>query len=195
MIHVGPKPVNVTLTWDNIAAENRQIIEPISDRYFFVEDPVGLTVTDVPGRHVAKLPVHPDYPERGTRDFVLAPKDGALEFKVSGKDLERLRVGGATRLMGVMNVEVTEADESSVKAVYHTKDYQLAREMDAPFIHWLPAGVGVDAQVVLPDATTASGLAEERVHEMKSGEMFQFERLGYCRVDKPKPFVAYFTHN
>ena len=194
MIHVGPKPVNVTITWDNIAAENRQIIEPISDRYFFVEDPVELIVTGVPGRHVAKLPVHPDNPERGTRDFVLEPKDGALRFNVSGKDLERLRVGSVTRLMGVMNVEVKEVGES-VKAVYHSRDYQMARDMDAPFIHWLPAGVGVDAQVVLPDATKASGLAEERVNEMKSGEMFQFERFGYCRVDKPDPFVAYFTHN
>ena len=194
MIHVGPKPVNVTISWDNIAAENRQIIEPISDRYFFVEDPVELTVTDVPGRHVAKLPVHPDHPERGTRDFVLEPKDGTLRFNVSGKDLERLRVGGVTRLMGIMNVEVKEVDES-VKAVYHSRDYQLARDMDAPFIHWLPAGVGVDAQVVLPDAMSAYGLAEERVHEMKRGDMFQFERFGYCRVDEPRPFVAYFTHN
>ena len=194
MIHVGPKPVNVTISWDNIAAENRKIIEPTSDRYFFVEDPVRLTVTDVPEKHVARLPVHPDYPERGTRDFVLAPKDGALEFNVSGKDLERLRVGGMTRLMGVMNIEVTEVDGSGVKAKYHSTDYQLARDKDAPFIHWLPSGVGVDAQVVLPDATSATGLAEERVKEMKSGEMFQFERFGYCRVDTAKPFVAYFTH-
>jgi len=194
MIHVGPKPVNVTISWDNIAAENRQIIEPISDRYFFVEDPVELTVTDVPGRHVAKLPVHPDHPERGTRDFVLEPKDGTLIFNVSGNDLERLRVGGVTRLMGIMNFEVKKVDEY-VEAVYHSRDYQLARDIDAPFIHWLPAGVGVDARVVLPNATTAYGLAEERVHEMKRGDMFQFERFGYCRVDEPRPFVAYFTHN
>ncbi len=194
MIHVGPKPVNVTISWDNIAAENRKIIEPISDRYFFVEDPVCLTVSGVPGRQVAKLPVHPDYPERGTRDFVLEPMEGELRFSVSGEDVTRLRVGGVTRLMGVMNVEVTEVGES-VRAVYHSKDYQLARDMDAPFVHWLPAGAGVDAHVVLPDATRAKGLAEERVQEMKRGEMFQFERFGYCRVDESEPFVAYFTHN
>ncbi|MBN2334097.1 glutamate--tRNA ligase [Candidatus Bathyarchaeota archaeon] len=194
MIHVGPKPVNVTISWDNIAAENRSIIEATSDRYFFVQDPVELTVDGVPDTEVARLPVHPDYPERGTRDYMLIPRDGVLRFSVSETDIERLRVGGVVRLMGVMNIEVTGIVGGAVEARFHSKDYQVARNENAPFIHWLPAGTGVEATVVQPDASHAAGIAEERVHKMKSGDMFQFERFGYCRVDKAKPFTAYFTH-
>jgi len=46
----------------------------------------------------------------------------------------------------------------------------------------------------MPDASTATGLAEESVHGLKMDEMFQFERFGYCRVEASEPFEAYFTH-
>jgi glutamyl-tRNA synthetase len=194
MIHVGPKPVNVSISWDNFAAENRQIIEPISNRYSFVEDPIKLTVGGVEQVLTAKLPIHPDFPERGDRVYELSPVDGEIYLNLSGRDLEKIKKGELIRLMGLANVMITEAG-SELAAVYHSLDYQVARDREAPFLNWLPVGRGVPAKVVMPDASEAKGLAEETVQDMKPDDIFQFERFGYCRVDQNKPFIAYFTHS
>ena len=194
MIHVGPKPVNVTISWDNIAAENRKIIEPTADRFFFVKDPVELRVTDIPGEHVARLPLHPDHPERGMRDYAVSPKDGEFIFMISRDDVDKLRRGGLARLMGAMNIKPESVTDALVEARYHSHGYQSAREADAPFIHWLPRGVGAQGRVVMPDASIAQGIVEERCLELNGDQMIQFERFGFCRVDSPDPFVAYYTH-
>ncbi len=194
MIHVGPKPVNVSISWDNFAAENRQIIEPRSNRYSFVENPIKLTVKDVEKTITARLPVHPDYPERGYRVHVFKPVDGVIQLYLSSNDLERIQKDGLVRLMGIANIMITGIRDE-IEATYHSDDYQIAREKEAPFLNWIPFGEGVEAKVIMPDASEAIGLAEASVQDMKPDDMFQFERFGYCRVEHSKPFVAYFTHN
>jgi len=194
MIHVGPKPVNVTISWDNIAAENRKLIEPTADRFFFVKDPVEVKVAGVPKQHIAKLPLHPDHPERGTRDYAISPVDGGFSFMISGDDIEKMPTGGLVRLMGAMNVEVVSVSGELVEAKYHSRDYQVARGADAPFIHWLPKGTGAEGKVIMPDASVARGLVEERCLKLAADEMIQFERFGFCRVDSADPFVAYYSH-
>ena len=193
MLHVGPKPVNVSISWDNFASTNRKIIEPTSNRYSFVQDPVKLKITGVTEAIKAKLPVHPDYPERGTRDFTLSPTDGPVELWLSANDVKKMEKGKLVRLMGVANIRITETSEG-VLAEFDSLDYQIAREKKAPFINWLPLVGVVEAQVVMSDASVAKGLAEESVHNLKTDEMFQFERFGYCRVEASEPFKAYYTH-
>ncbi|MGW8181529.1 MAG: glutamate--tRNA ligase family protein, partial [bacterium] len=193
MIHVGPKPVNVSISWDNFAAENRKIIEPRSNRYSFVDNPVKLTVTSVKDTITAKLPIHPDYPERGNRVHVLTPSNGSVQLNLSRSDLDKIAEGKLVRLMGVANVMI-EYIGDEITASYHSIDHQIAREENAPFLNWLPYGEGIEAKVIMPDASELVGLAEASVQDLKPDDMFQFERLGYCRVDQSNPFVAYFTH-
>jgi glutamyl-tRNA synthetase len=194
MIHVGPKPVNVSISWDNFAAENRKIIEPYSNRYSFIEDPIKLTVSGVKNPITAKLPVHPDYPKRGNRVHVLEPKDGEIYLSLSRKDLDKIKQGVLIRLMGLANISITHVGEE-LRGEFHSMDYQIARDAEAPFINWLTYGEGVEAKVIMPDASEAMGLAEANVQDLKPNDMFQFERFGYCRVEQSKSFTAYYTHN
>jgi len=194
MIQVGPKPVNVTISWDNIAAENRRLIEPTADRYFFVKDPVELKADSIPEPLSVRLPMHPDHPERGTRDYTITPTENRFSFFVSAGDLGKMPTGALVRLMGAMNIEVMSATPKLVQAKYHSRDLQAARERDAPLIHWLPRGGGAQGRVVMPDASEAAGLVEEACIKLKPGQMIQFERFGFCRVDQSDPFTAYYTH-
>jgi len=195
MIQVGSKPVNATLSWGIIASVNRRIVEPRANRYFFVADPVLLRVSGIDGEHVARLPIHPDHPERGTRDHAVKPEDGRASFVIAGQDAEGMSRGDIVRLMGLINVEVLKAEPRSVEARLHSEDYREARALEAPFIHWLPEGVGVDAKVVMPDTSVAVGLAEPRCSALQVDETIQFERFGFVRVDDTSPFVAYYAHN
>jgi glutamyl-tRNA synthetase len=193
MIQVGPKPVNVTLSWGNIAAANRKVIEPRANRYFFVQDPVEVVVEGVPGELSAKLPLHPDHLERGYREYTVKPVNGKLRLLAPSKDMKQAK-GLMIRLMGLANVKVLNVG-ASVKAVYHSKDHKIAREEGAPFIHWVTEKESVAAEVVMPDASRAAGLAERLCSSLKVDDMIQFERFGYVRVDDTALFVAYYAHN
>src|SRR2546426_9471827 len=64
---MGPRPVDATLSWDNINAADRKEVDRIAHRYNFLVDPVALDVTGVPGNFEAHLPLHPGQPDLGTR--------------------------------------------------------------------------------------------------------------------------------
>ena len=194
MIQVGPKPINVTLSWDNIASVNRRLIEPTSLRFFFVKDPIYLTVSRIESSQIVKLPKHPEHSEWGYREYNVIPSDGKIKLVISKDDIPKLTPGGMLRLMGLVNIEITDITKFGVKAVFHSKDHITARKLDASFIHWLPESNGIEAQVIMPDASIFSGVAEEECKNLDEGTMIQFERLGFVRVDKSEPFTAYYAH-
>jgi len=97
-------------------------------------------------------------------------------------------------LMGLFNIEITHLDSGEIHARFHSKSHQEARELNLSFVHWLPVSVGIPAKVVMPDASTALGIAEEGCRDLKEGAMIQFERFGFVRVDSKSPFVAYYAH-
>ncbi len=124
----------------------------------------------------------------------MRPDKGEAAFIVSGEDVEKMRVGEFVRLMGLFNIEITQLGSGEIHARFHSKSHQEARELHVPFVHWLPANVGIEARVVMPDASTASGVAGEGCRDLKEGTMIQFERFGFVRVDSESPFVAYYAH-
>ncbi|MBM3292108.1 glutamate--tRNA ligase [Candidatus Bathyarchaeota archaeon] len=193
MIQVGPKPINATLSWGNIAAANKKLLETRANRYFFVNDPVTLTISNVEEDLNAKLALHPDHLERGNREYFIKPENGVVKLLVPKKDVEQAE-GKLVRIMGLMNVMVESVgNESSAK--YHSRDHQIAREKGAPFIHWVTADNSVEAEVVMPDATKAVGKAEKLCSGLKVDEMIQFERFGFVRVDSINPLVFFYAHN
>ncbi len=192
MIQVGPKPINVMISWGNFAAANKKIIDPHSNRYFFVRDPVELKVKGVKESLHAKLPLHPDHPEKGFREYTIEPEKGVCRFLLSSKDLSENK-GKLIRLMGLVNVEVTKTGKTA-EAKFHSKEHKVAREKGAPFIHWLTEGNSVAAEVVMADASVAVGRAESLVASLKVDDMLQFERFGFVRVDSKEPLRFYYAH-
>ncbi len=190
MIQVGPKPVNVTISWGNFAAANKKVIDPRADRYFFVADPARMIVQGVPEPLAVGLPKHPDHPERGLREYTIIPKDGKVEVLVPKKDIAEAE-GKMVRLMGLANVEVTGDRE----ALFHSKDHQIARERGAIFIQWVTEAESIEAAVIMPDATIAVGRAEKLTSELRIDDMLQFERFGFCRVDGVSPLRLYYAHD
>jgi glutamyl-tRNA synthetase len=195
IIDVGPKAQDVTLSWDNLYAYNRKIIDPTVNRYFFVSDPILLTVTGVLQDFVAKLPLHPDHHERGYREIGVKPEKEQVSFNVSRNDLGLFKKGNVIRLMELFNVKIEKTGKKGVEAVFHTQRYEDAKKLNAPLIHWLPVGTGVSCEVVMPDASVAKGIAEEECKKLKPDTMVQFERFGFVRIDAvDRVVVAYFAH-
>jgi len=195
IIDVGPKTADVVLSWENLYAYNRKIVDPTANRYFFVNNPRTLTVKKVPQIFSVQVPMHPDHPERGFRSFKIKPDKGEASFLVSSDDTNILKAGNKLRFMGLFNFKVEKVGKNSIQAVFHSESYEEAKKLGAPLIHWIPVDTGVSCEVVMPDASVAVGFAEEACRGLRLNEIVQFERFGFVRVDKVnKKLTVYFCH-
>jgi glutamyl-tRNA synthetase len=196
IIDVGPKTADVTLSWENLYAYNRKILDPQSNRYFFVSEPTALKVKYIPKIFRPKLPLHPEKPERGFRRYTITPKgeEGAV-FWMAKRDADAAEVGKVIRLMELFNVKIESVNADSVEASFASEAYEEARKTKAKLIHWVPQGAEFPCQVVMPDATVNEGIAESACKKLKPNVVIQFERFGFVRVDKnDAKLTAYYAH-
>lgn len=196
IIDVGPKTADVVLSWENLYAYNRKILDPHVNRYFFVKDPVQLSVSGIPKPITARIRLHPEHPERGFREYIIAPgEEGRALLWISRADMEAISVGETVRLMELFNVKVEKVEVYAVEAKFLSESYREARELGAPLIHWVIVGADIPCQVIMPNATFADGVAEAACKTLKPGVTVQFERFGFVRIEKVNTkLTAYYAH-
>jgi glutamyl-tRNA synthetase len=197
ILDIGPKTQDVVLSWENLNAYNRKILDPIAERYFFVQNPIELTVKKIPKRFEVKLHLHPDHPEKGFREYMILPEEGTgnTKFWVSAKDVDASRIGNIVRLMELFNVRIENANTYSAEAHFISESYDAAKQAKAQLIHWIPVGKDMSCQAVMQDATIVEGIAEDTCRRLKPNTMIQFERFGFVRIDEvSKRLTVYYTH-
>jgi glutamyl-tRNA synthetase len=197
IVDVGPKTADVTLSWENLYAYNRKILDSQSDRYFFVSEPTALKVKHVPKVFRAKLPLHPEKPERGFREYTVTPKgeEETATFWVAKRDADAAAVGKVIRLMELFNVKIESVNAGSLEASFASEAYEDARKTKAKLIHWILKGEEFPCEVVMPDAAVNKGVAESACKKLKSDTVIQFERFGFVRVDEnDAKLTAYYAH-
>lgn len=193
---MGPRPVDATLSWDNINAADRKEVDGIAHRYNFVPNPVQLEVSEVPGNFEAHLPLHPDKPELGSRTLKVTARDGAARIWLSNDDRGVFEKSKIVRLMDLFNVEFESAGSDTIRARFHSREYAEARKLRAPLLQWLPDSQYLSCETVMPDATRTRGFVEENILSEPVGSIIQMVRVGFGRVDaKDKSGITvYFSH-
>lgn len=177
------------IDWSILEALNRKIIDPKAKRYFFVPDPVKLCVEDAPGLTV-KLRLHPDV-DYGFREI----KTGTTFY------IPKTDVQDEFRLKDLFNVKITDRNDV-LTGKFTGKG--LRKELEK--IQWV-TDTNVDVTVLIPhelfvdgeynpeSLETVTGLAEEAVKTLPVGEIVQFERFGFCRIDTSgERITACYTH-
>jgi len=196
IIDVGPKTSDVILSWENLYAYNRKMLDSTADRYFFVQMPIELTVKRVPKDFNVRLNLHPDHPERGFREYHLKPQgeSSTLTLWASRKDIDDSKEGMMLRLMELFNVRIEKASVYSAEGVFVSESYEDARKVKAQLIHWVLIGKDMPCSVIMPDATITEGVAEDACRKLKPDDIIQFERFGFVRVDKnDASLIAYYA--
>ena len=189
---VGPKPVDVTISWDNIDSLNRKLVDPIAHRYFFVPNPCLIKVSGLSKQYEVTLPLHPQLPEQGKRTLKVPIADGEATVFVADSDLQTLH-DQITRLMGLFNISQLTTADHEFRTRYAGESTASGR---GPIIQWVPTQNNVTVQVTLPDATATRGLAELGLKSEKVGAIVQLVRFGFCRVDQitEDSIALYFAH-
>lgn len=177
-IESGLRESDAEFSWDIFNSMNKEFVDGQARRYFFVPDPVKITVKcnrDLQG----SMPYHPSKPEMGRRVYDLG-KDP--EIFVPGKEWENQEDGKVLRFKDL--VAVTK-DGDQVRCV----------ETDLPpsktrIIQWSPGDSGTFT-VYKPDGSVDSGTAEPLISGANG--VIQLERYGYVNVIENNG-KAYFLH-
>ncbi|MDP2907905.1 MAG: glutamate--tRNA ligase family protein, partial [Nanoarchaeota archaeon] len=177
VLSTGLSKTESTLTWDDLIIHNRRVLDKEAKRFFMITNFRKIKIKYAP-KLTAKAPLHPDNPKTGSRTF----KTGE-EFYIDD-DLKPRQV---YRLMHLFNFKDGE---------FLSKEHNP--ELDAKIIHWLPADDKqlVHIEVLMPDKSTVKGLAEKDVKKLKVGEVCQFERKFFARLDKKEKtkLIFWYTH-
>lgn len=180
---IGVKMADSAISWKKIYGLNRNLLEPIANRYFFVEDPELIEIKDyADGDVVIERPLHADHLDRGNR---LLPFNGSAYLAKSDID------DGIFRLMDAVNVEI-DGDEIT----YNSTSFEEARDLKARIIQWVPVDENVKVTIIMDDASLKKGLGEASLSDLKVGDIVQFERVGFARLDEIKDdeLVFYYAH-
>ncbi|MBN2015186.1 MAG: glutamate--tRNA ligase [Candidatus Altiarchaeota archaeon] len=185
MTGLGISEVDVSISLENLFAENRKVMDPKANRYFFIEDPKELVVRNAPQKEV-RIPLHPSFRERGMREFQVNTEDGNTRLFISAADSVKLRAGDEVRLMNLFNVRITGVNDPI------TADYLEGENLRVNKIHWLQDYL--PAEVLRPEGWVG-GFCEPACGSLDVGEVVQFERFGFVRLDrKAGSLVFYFGH-
>ncbi len=173
-LSLNDKTVSREEFWKNIDAFNKMIIDKEVNRYFFVDNPVGIVIQGAPAQKV-ELAKHPDFPQRGQR-ILQATK----EVYIAESDFRRLGEGYVHRVMDYCNFEFKNNKFAYVPGTY--EEYKNSAHKGT-IIHWLPQLGNIGVEVVLEHNVIAMGIGEDAMASLKAGDIVQLERRYFARVD------------
>jgi glutamyl-tRNA synthetase len=177
ILEVGLTPVDSSLSWESLEAHNRKLVDGLALRYFFVPSGVWMRVRGAPELREVELSLHPSHPERGKRHLPLRYEEGSLLVLVPSSDLQGLREGEVFRLKDLMNVALIS--RSPPEAEF--RGLELLPEVAK--VQWV-SGDPVEVRVLRPDGSVEEGLGEPELRGVRPGELLQFERYGFVRVEE-----------
>lgn len=174
MTEIGVKMADTKISWKKIYGLNRTFLEEKANRYFMVEHPEPIKIEGIPESELKTVerPLHPDHLDRGMRKL---PFDGQVYLEEKDIPSHPKQV---IRLMDAVNITFLNG-----KAQYHSSGIDEARKTRARIVQWVPVNGAVDCEVLLPDASIELGYAEESVADVQDGDVVQFERVGFARLD------------
>ena len=188
-LQVGYTKTEHEYDWSMLTSLNRKLLDPVSKRFFFVPDPVKLVVRGAPSRTV-RLPYHPQN-EMGSRSI-----DTAGVFYVSAGDLRGVKEGSVFRLMDLYNVELTShgpepsGEYAGDEVLPDTRKFQWVAGDHAEVRVTVPDVLFLEGDVFNKDSLKeVEGFAEPSASSLRVGEIVQFPRFGFCRLDSPGRFV------
>ncbi|NHK31208.1 MAG: glutamate--tRNA ligase [Asgard group archaeon] len=211
---VGMTTQPTNIDWSLIAATNRKIIDPITNRYFFVENPIILLVKNAPKSRKCKLYLHPDDRKRGYREITTSNL-----FLISNDDYSKLKTSEEFRLKDLYNVKLEKKDlklEDLVKidssltdddslhkflkkfttcciAEYTDEELKPGKKIQWTIAHpretvpievKVPDVLFIDNEYNEDSLKIVQGIGEKAIKTLEIDTIVQFERFGFIKIER-----------
>ena len=194
VLQQGISKVESIIDFSLVESVNRKFLDSRVKRYYFVPNPIQLSVNDAP-RKIVKLSLHPNG-EMGER----AIQTGSTFF-IPKEDGQKMKTGDIFRLKGLYNVKITKTGDrltgiyAGDDLIQETAKIQWTTDDHIPFKILVP-GLIFKGESYNPDSCSElKGYAEKAVSGVTVGEIVQFERIGFVKLEKQKTdLVGIFTH-
>jgi glutamyl-tRNA synthetase len=194
VLQQGFSKVESVVDFSLVESVNRKYLDPRVKRYYFVPDPVQLVVEDAPKKTV-KLPLHP-VASMGER---IIPT--ASTFFIPRQDVQKMNAGDVFRLKGLYNVKITKINDTvhgtygGEELISETAKIQWTTDDHIPLKILVPGLIFKGESFNQESLHEMQGYAEKAVGGLPTGEIVQFERVGFVRLEKQKKdLIGIFTH-
>lgn len=195
LLDLGMSMSGITFSVNWLYAKNKELVDELSDRYFYVDDPVVVEIVEVPfEEYIAEPFLLPSVPEKGKREIKGIVKNKQLNMFIAHSDAEKLKAGQILRLKDLINIQILSVDikQKKIKSYYHS----LELNRDYSIIHWVPQDENIKVSILKPDGSLTSGYGEINLLNIPLKKVIQFERYGFVnplKIEKNELF-CYFTH-
>ena len=191
MIEVGVKTSDARISYANLAATNRKILDEKAPRFMYVGNPLEVKVKGIPDECLkAIIPYHPSIKDMGSREITVCNNNNVL---ISKDDYEKY-LNKKVRLMDLANFMLENHG-----LTYISRSLEDAKKEKLPIIQWVKSGYTRPAILLFPegeDLHTENGVIEEvSLLEKIKGQNIQLIRKGFVMVEEVFPYVKMiFSH-
>ncbi|ODV58259.1 glutamate--tRNA ligase GUS1 [Ascoidea rubescens DSM 1968] len=211
VISQGPSKNIINLDWSSIWAFNKKVIDPIAPRHtaVFKKDACLISLSDGPTeKTIEKRPKHKKNPDVGEKDVIytsslLIDQDDALAIATDGDKEITLMDWGNIVIVNVVKDETSEVVKEIQGKLNLQGDFRKTKkkitwlantddkvELDLVDFDHLITKDKLDEGDNFEDFLTPKtefhtpAYGDVNVSQMKEGDIIQFERKGYYRLDK-----------
>lgn len=176
ILSFGMSLADIEVPAETLYSENRKRIDATTVRRAFVPDPVRVDVEGYPFdlAHVT-LPNHPDRAELGSRTVAAGPA-----FYLPRRDLAA-HAGEEIRLKDLVNVRLDREVAPTGRAMRAVFTSRENRKL--PRLQWVSTEGAVAVDVLGLEGEHSQGFGESSLSDAGPGEILQFERVGFIRVE------------
>lgn len=185
---VGINVIDARISYVNLAAINRSIIDPQAKRYMAIEEALPLKLIGFNNSIEAHVLRHPS--TRETYNYIIKPGDIVY---ISQKDFNIIQ-NKMFRLMGIGNFALTRPVFSKNYIGFEARLISLsakeAKQYRAPIIQWVKLEQSIRVKLIIPKETnleTRILFAEKALTNEELGNIVQFYRIGFARIDSKEP--------
>ncbi len=185
VLQFGLSKVESEPGWDALLVEAKRLVEPSAEHYYFVPEPVKVSVKNATGETARLKKLHtPNSPVREIKT--------TSTFYIPKTDADAVTVGEIIRLKDLCNIKITKKAKGGLEAEFAGNESVEAKKVQwvsEPHIEVSVAVLGdlfIEGNFNPGSMKWEKGLAEPAVGEIQQGAVVQFERYGFCKLDDKK---------
>lgn len=185
--------INFDESW--LYSKNKDLIDKISDRYFYVENPIRVEISDVPfSEYKAEPLLLPSDPTKGRRTIKVKAKNGVLIIFIAKSDTVKLKSNRVLRLKDLANIKIKTINLK--QKIIHAQFHSFKLNRDYSIIQWVPEENKVEVSILKPDGSFSEGYGENNLTNVPLKKPIQFERYGFVNPIRwnNNKLECYFTH-
>jgi glutamyl-tRNA synthetase len=179
----GISKAESSVTFDQVEAHNRKILDPVTQRFFFVPNPVQLEVSKAPKQTIS-IKNHP------SSNLGMRKIRTSNTFFIPQADADDIKTGEVFRLKDLFNVILTEKNNilfgefTGGEIMPNTKKIQWVTNNHIPLSVLNPSALFINEVFQPQSLEKIRGYAENAISYVSNESIVQCERFGFIKIEK-----------